>query len=234
MVDKLVVGRRAIGDGLKDMDSFAGNNAEVVFPEWKQKLFDLIKFECGRVAVNVIEGRFKAERVRVGEDIDTVTELVNMLIAKNRTGIKLDARWFENSEDRNVITQIGEMSMRAAVNQLKASYFDSIGRYALEEGTVVFKEYGKLRAKYDEDTLPDWLKKMDRLYGVKNKELYDAYVEQMTQLRVIKIDEEADIVKNLLKQSSDCGSDDVCAGFETFNDVKHSIIDLSEGISEVV
>ena len=51
MEDKLVVGRRAIGDGLKDMERFAGNESEVVFPEWKQKLFDRMKFECGRVAV---------------------------------------------------------------------------------------------------------------------------------------------------------------------------------------
>ena len=48
MEDKLVVGRRAIGDGLKDMERFAGNESEVVFPEWKQKLFDRMKFECGR------------------------------------------------------------------------------------------------------------------------------------------------------------------------------------------
>ena len=34
MEDKLVVGRRAIRDGLKDMDRFAGNDAGVVFPEW--------------------------------------------------------------------------------------------------------------------------------------------------------------------------------------------------------
>ena len=62
------------------------------------------------------------------------------------------------------------MSMRAAINELKSSYFDSIGRYALETGSVVAKEFEKLRAKYDEDTLPDWLKKMDRLYCVKNKD----------------------------------------------------------------
>ena len=158
MEDKLVVGRRAIGDGLKDMERFAGNESEVVFPEWKQKLFDRMKFECGRVAVDVVEGRVKAQNVREGEDLDTVTQLVNMLIAQNRTGIKFDARWFQNVEDRNVITQIGEMSMRAAINELKSSYFDSIGRYALEVGSVVAKEFEKLRAKYDEDTLPDWLK----------------------------------------------------------------------------
>ena len=93
MEDKLVMGRRATGDGLKDMERFAGNESEVVFPEWKQKLFDRMKFECGRVAVDVVEGRVKAESVRVGEDIDTVTQLVNMLIAQNRTGIKFDARW---------------------------------------------------------------------------------------------------------------------------------------------
>ena len=115
MEDKLVVGRRAIGDGLKDMERFAGNESEVVFPEWKQKLFDRMKFECGQVAVDIVEGRFKAESVRVGEDIDTVTGLVNMLIAQNRTGIKFDARWFQNVDERNVITQIGEMSIRAAV-----------------------------------------------------------------------------------------------------------------------
>ena len=67
-----------------------------------------------------------------------------MLIAQNRTGIKFDARWFQNMEDRNVITQIGEMSMRAAINELKSSYFDSIGRYALEVGSVVAKEFEKL------------------------------------------------------------------------------------------
>ena len=92
MEDKLVMGRRATGDGLKDLERFAGNESEVVFPEWKQKLFDRMKFECGQVAVDVVEGRFKAESVRVGEDIDTVTGLVNMLIASNRTGIKFDAR----------------------------------------------------------------------------------------------------------------------------------------------
>ena len=113
MEDKLVVGRRDTGDGLKGMERFAGNESEVVFPEWKQKLFDRMKFECGRVAVDVVEGRVKAESVRVGEDIDTVTQLVNMLIAQNRTGIKFDTRWFQNVDERNVITQIGEMSMRA-------------------------------------------------------------------------------------------------------------------------
>ena len=111
MEDKLVVGRRDTGDGLKGMERFAGNESEVVFSEWKQKLFDRMKFECGRVAVDMVEGRVKAESVRVGEDIDTVTQLVNMLIAQNRTGIKFDTRWFENSEERNVIPQIGEMSM---------------------------------------------------------------------------------------------------------------------------
>ena len=39
MEDKLVMGRRATGDGLKDMERFAGNESEVVFPEWKQKLW---------------------------------------------------------------------------------------------------------------------------------------------------------------------------------------------------
>ena len=86
------MGRRATGDGLKDMERFAGNESEVVFPEWKQKLFDRMKFECGRVAVDVVEGRVKAQNVREGEDLDTVTQLVNMLIAQNRTGIKFDAR----------------------------------------------------------------------------------------------------------------------------------------------
>ena len=88
MEDKLVVGRRAICDGLKDMERFAGNESEVVFPEWKQKLFDRMKFECGRVAVDVVEGRVKAQSVREGEDLDTVTQLVNMLIAQNRKNVQ--------------------------------------------------------------------------------------------------------------------------------------------------
>ena len=43
----------------------------------------------------------------------------------------------------------------------------------------------------DVDTLTRWLKKMDTTYGVNHSELREAYVEQLTALRVIKISKEA-------------------------------------------
>ena len=64
-------------------------------------------------------------------------------------------------------------------------------------------------------------------------ELKDAYIEQMTGLRVLKSHESADVLRNLLGEGgSGDDMDDVCRGFECFNDMKHTIMQLAEGIED--
>ena len=101
------------------------------------------------------------------------------------------------------------------------------------KGCKVAKDLAKKKLNYTDTTLPQWLCKMDKQFGVTDSELKDAYVEQMTSLRVLKSQESAGVLRNLLGEGgSGDAMDDVCRGFECFNDMKHTIMQLAEGIED--
>ena len=127
------------------------------------------------------------------------------------------------------LTLVGECAIRGAIEKLKRSYFDSILEYGLAEGSKYYVEFKKLKENYDENTLPEWIEKMDRHEGVNLSAVYGAYVEQMTALRVIKVSESASILRNVLRRDVE----DVLSGFECFYDTKHTIAQLKEGIDDV-
>eukprot|EP00937_MAST-01D_sp_MAST-1D-sp2_P003430 g3430.t1 len=49
-------------------------------------------------------------------------------------------------------------------------------------------------------------------------------------IRVIKTEEESDVLKNLLNRDTING---ICYGFACFNDQKHTIMQLSDGIDNI-
>ena len=98
------------------------------------------------------------------------------------------------------------MSVVSAISRIKSSYFESIQEHGLVRGSKVAKDLAKKKLNYVDTTLPQWLVKMDSEFGVTDSELKDAYVEQMTSLRVIKANESADVLKNLLCGDGDCES----------------------------
>ena len=226
-------------DVLEGMTKFSGNDGAVVWPMWKDDLMNRVKFELGTVAVRILEGKIRKDQVKIGVRIKAIQSLVNMVMARNRALVTFRAEWMEKSKKKQddgavqtdyVLTMVGEMGLKTAISKTKSSYFKSIEKYGLAEGSKVLSDYKKLKLKYDETTMPEWLDKMDRLYGVNHRELFDAYVEQLTSLRVIKMTEDADVLRNLLNQDT---MDDLCHGFECFHDKKHTITQLSEGITSV-
>ena len=106
----------------------------------------------------------------------------------------------------------------------------SIEKHGIAHGSKVHKDFVKLKDKYNKGTLPAWLNKMQVQYGIKHEELLNAYVEQLTGLRVIKTTDDASVMHNLINADTE---DDVCRGFECFNDTKHMITQLQEGIEDV-
>ena len=129
--------------------------------------------------------------------------------------IKAPTEWMKKRVAR--LSMIGECAIRGAIEKLKRSYFDSILEYGLAEGSKYYVDFKKLKENYDENTLPEWIEKMDRHEGVNLSEVYGAYVEQMTALRVIKVSESASILRNVLRRDVE----DVLSGFECFYDKKH-------------
>ena len=123
------------------------------------------------------------------------------------------------------LSTIGKMSIKMAISKIKSSYIMSIQEHGLVKGCKVAKDLAKKKLNYTDTTLPQWLCKMDKQFGVTDSELKDAYVEQMTSLRVLKSQESADVLRNLLGEGgSGDAMDDVCRGFECFNDMKHTIM----------
>ena len=125
------------------------------------------------------------------------------------------------------------MSLQSAITKIKRSYFQAIQVFGLVKSSATAKNFAKLKLNYANSTLPQWLHKMDHLFGVTDSELKNAYIEQMTGLRVLKASESADVLRNLLGEYEDGDAkDDVCRGFECFSDMKHTINQLAEGIED--
>ena len=230
--DKVIMGSRK--DSLHDMIKFSGNEGEIVWPLWKNDLMERIKYELGKKAVQIVEGELKKDNIRRRALYDSVQQVAEMLAPKNRTGVQTNGSWIEVQKTKlgkrvTRLSMIGECAIRGAIEKLKRSYFDSILEYGLAEGSKYYVEFKKLKENYDENTLPEWIEKMDWHEGVNLNAVYGAYVEQMTALRVIKVSESASILRNVLRRDDE----DVLSGFECFYDTKHTIAQLKEGIDDV-
>ena len=235
-------------DGLRGLTRFSDNEGDIIWPAWRAELKQRVAFEFGKIGNQIIEGEVKESDVDLGEVTEKINALINALIPKTRAQIQTRSDWMEefiasseagaSDEERSIkktkLTLIGKMSIVSAISKIKSSYFQSIQEYGLVKGSKVEKDLAKKKLSYSDTTLPQWLVKMDKQFGVTDSELKDAYVEQMTSLRVIKAHESADVLKNLLGEDGDCESirDDVCRGFECFDDRKHSINQLAEGIED--
>ena len=232
--DQVVMGDRK--DSLEGMVQFSGNDGAIVWPLWKDNLMNRVKFEFGDVAIRILEGKLKEDDVKRGDKCEKVQDLIDMIIAKNRSGVCFRSEWAAKEKKTQgqlqeyTLTMLGERGLQAAISKIKMSYFNSINEHGLVAGCKVQKDYIKLKTKYDTDTLPSWFGKMNLRFGVDHRELYDAYIEQLTSLRVIKTTEDSDVLKNLLNRDT---LDDICHGFECFNDKKHSIMELADAIDVV-
>ena len=96
------------------------------------------------------------------------------------------------------LTYVGKMNVRKAIERVKTSYFMSIEKHGIAHGSKVHKDFLRLRDEYTRNTLPQWFEKMEIQYGVAHEELLNAYVEQMTGLRVIKPHGKASMLGNIL------------------------------------
>ena len=245
MADKVVMGDQQ--DGLRGLTRFSDNEGEIIWPAWRAELKQRVSFEFGKIGNQIIEGEVKEEDVDHGEVTADINSLINSLIPKTRAQIQTRSDWMQElvvssgeEEDGEPSTRtttklstIGKMSIKMAISKIKSSYIMSIQEHGLVKGCKVAKDLAKKKLNYTDTTLPQWLCKMDKQFGVTDSELKDAYVEQMTSLRVLKSQESADVLRNLLGEGgSGDAMDDVCRGFECFNDMKHTIMQLAEGIED--
>ena len=66
------------------------------------------------------------------------------------------------------------MSIKMAISKIKSSYLQSIQELALVKGCKVAKDLAKKKLCYTDATLPQWLWKMDKQFGITDSELKDA------------------------------------------------------------
>ena len=215
MQDKVVVGSQ--DDALRGLTRFSDNEGDIIWPAWRAELKQRVAFEFGKIGNQIIGGEVKESDTANGEVTANIHALINALIPKTRAQIQTRSDWMEEivsssaeaadveggSTTKTKLTLIGKMSIARAISKIKSSYFQSIQEYGLVKGSKVAKDLAKKKLSYSDTTLPQWLEKMDKQFGVTDSELKDAYVEQMTSLRVIKAHESADVLKNLLGE--DCG-----------------------------
>ena len=226
MADKLVMGRQV--DSLAAIDKFGGSEANVAWPHFFQDVENALKFEMGNVGNMILNNKFPVNSVQRGERVDQEPGLIKMLLSTNRSLITFKSAWTEtkeiNGDNVDVITSEGEMNLLAALEKVKSSIFSSISTHGLVEGTAVKKDFDCLRPTYSENTLYEWIQDMKTVYGVQNKELLEAYINQLTQLRVIPNIANADIVRNILAREHDDGAGSASAGG----------VDLEEEVEDVV
>ena len=89
--DEVVMGYRK--DSLDGMVQFSGNDGAIVWPLWKDNLMNRVKFELGDVAVRILEGKLKETEVKRGDKCEKVQDLIDMIIAKNRSGVYFRSEW---------------------------------------------------------------------------------------------------------------------------------------------
>ena len=222
MQDEVVMGGQQ-NYGLRGLTRFSDNEGAIIWPAWRAELKQLVKFEIGTIGNKIIEGELKEEDVIQGEVAGDISLLVNALIPKTRAEVQTRSDWMEqvevtaessssssssgSSDDdgggtRTItrITLMGKMSLQSAITKIKRSYFEAIQTFGLVKESTTAKNFAKLKLNYANSTLPLWLHKMDHLFGVTDSELKNAYIEQMTGLRVLKASESADVLRNLLGQ----------------------------------
>ena len=68
------------------------------------------------------------------------------------------------------LSLIGKMSLARAISKIKSSYFHSIQEHGLVKGCKVAKDLAKKKLSYSGTTLPQWLLKMDKQFGVSIQE----------------------------------------------------------------
>ena len=191
------------------MKRFGGLDGIVAYPHWLMELRNRLKFEGGNIVNAIIDGSFSLDSVQRGERVERAQDLINSLIVVNRSSVVYRRAWIEEAnkegETVEVITPDGELNMTAAVQKIKRSVFMSISAHGLKENSTLQTEFDRLKDEYDEHTLVRWFTKMNTDFGVNNKELLNAYMNQLQQLRVMKSDENTDVVKNLLEQERDEG-----------------------------
>ena len=93
--DKVIMGSRK--DSLHDMIKFSGNEGAIVWPLWKNDLMERLKYELGKKAVEIVEGKLKKGDIRAGNLYDTVRPVIEMLSAKNRAGVQVHGSWIEGA-----------------------------------------------------------------------------------------------------------------------------------------
>ena len=175
-------------DSLKGMKRFGGLDGIVAYPHWLMELRNRLKFEGGNIVNAIIDGSFSLDSVKRGERVERAQELINSLIVVNRSSVVYRRAWIEEAnkegETMEVITPDGELNMTAAVQKIKRSVFMSISAHGLKENSTLQTEFDRLKDEYDEHTLVRWFTKMNTDFGVNNKELLNAYMNQLQQLRV--------------------------------------------------
>ena len=208
MQDKVVMGDQNYG--LRGLTRFSDNEGDIIWPAWRAELKQLVKFEIGTIGNKIIEGELKEEDVIQGEVAGDISLLVNALIPKTRAEVQTRSDWMEqvevtaesssssssssgSSDDdgggtRTItrITLMGKMSLQSAITKIKRSYFEAIQAYGLVKNSTTAKNFAKLKLNYANSTLPQWLHKMDHLFGITDSELKNAYIEQVTGLRVLE------------------------------------------------
>ena len=179
-------------DVLEGMTKFSGNDGAVVWPMWKDDLMNRVKFELGTVAVRILEGKIRKDQVKIGVRIKTIQSLVNMVMARNRALVTFRAEWMEKNKKKQddgtvqtnyVLTMVGEMGLKTAISKTKSSYFMSIEKHGLAEGSKILSDYKKLKLKYNETTLPEWLRLCGRLPNGKSLRQRSVRLEESASLR---------------------------------------------------
>ena len=217
MADKVVMGDQQ--DGLRGLTRYSDNEGDIIWPAWRAELKQRVAFEFGKVGSKIIEGEVKETDADPGEVTEDINALINALIPKTRAQIQTRSDWMHEvdassgegeegetgSSTTTKLTLIGKMSIKMAISKIKSSYIQSIQEHGLVKGCKVEKDLAKKILNYTNTTLPQWLVKMDKQFGVTDSELKDAYVEQMTSLRVLKSQESADVLRNLLGEGGALG-----------------------------
>ena len=163
-------------DGLLKMEKFDGNETKIIWPAWRLDLNRRITFEFGAVGVDIVDGKITEDAINIGDDIEELQVLLNALTPKTRAQVQFKADWIEKykrripfaqeegGEDKKMehrlrLTFMGAMSVKAAIERLKSSYFLSIEKHGIAIGSKVHKDFVKLKDKYGKDTLPAWYSK---------------------------------------------------------------------------
>ena len=121
---------------------------------------------------------------------------------------------------------------RAELKQRVSFEFGKIGNQIIE-GEVKEEDVDHGEVTADINSLINSLIPKTRAQIQTRSDWMQELVVSSGSLRVLKSQESADVLRNLLGEGgSGDAMDDVCRGFECFNDMKHTIMQLPEGIED--